>query len=474
MTQNSVDINQLKTDADIGDPAALTLWWNEILRSNPCEHLQNIATIAARHCCLNILAEVLVECHRYKAWEVILEIEKNFPRVGQLLHPGFAWIPPGECHMGVFSKDSDWRTFPRRRVIIPRPLLVQNYAVSNLEYWAISGNNVGHDVHDFDYPDWQADNCATEGIEWLEAVRFCQRWSELEGIEGAYEMGAYDGTGLGERGQRVRWRGWSADGYRLPTEAEWMYATLGGGDTFEPLDTYGLVQKDPDKFFAGYGEHNHIVHEPPCPRGTKLPNSFGLYDLLGGVLEWCWDPFLNHLQHPLRVPSGPLQDWLVPHNGARDPFLRTANESAHCAETDHVCVGGGRYFAAKDCGPSNRWGSGHYNFQYTVGFRTVRSVELDLSKTRKTLAGEILDRAEKMLCSRVDILVRAQKMIDLHEDDVDLGISLGEGVQWFKSRETECERCREELDVLVRKYTEQWTEIASCIEANYPKFEEKD
>ena len=66
---------------------------------------------------------------------------------------------------------------------------------------------------------------------------------------------------------------------RLPTEAEWEYAARAGstGETYGPLDD-----------IAWYGENGaHTTH----PVGLKLPNAFGLYDMLGNVWPWCQDWF---------------------------------------------------------------------------------------------------------------------------------------------------------------------------------------
>ncbi|MGW6174451.1 formylglycine-generating enzyme family protein [Arthrobacter sp. NPDC055138] len=101
---------------------------------------------------------------------------------------------------------------------------------------------------------------------WFEAVRWCNAASRQEGIDPAYTL----------RGREVHWDV-SADGFRLPTEAEWEWACRAG--TSGPA--YGAL---PD---IAWTAADHL--EGPQEVGLKRPNNFGLFDTLGNVWEWCWD-----------------------------------------------------------------------------------------------------------------------------------------------------------------------------------------
>lgn len=108
-------------------------------------------------------------------------------------------------------------------------------------------------------------------VSWLDAVRFCNELSASEGLVPAY--GLVDGDRDGE------WVtcDWTADGYRLPSEAEWEYACRAGSREAR----YGELDE-----IAWYRDNSGgRVHEV----GGKAPNRWGFHDLLGNVWEWTWE-----------------------------------------------------------------------------------------------------------------------------------------------------------------------------------------
>ncbi len=104
------------------------------------------------------------------------------------------------------------------------------------------------------------------GLSWFRAIRLCNAASEWEGLDPAY---AFDG-------EEVTWHV-DADGYRLPTEAEWEWACRAGstGPHYGPLAEVAWTSAD------GVSSPRDV--------GGKLPNLNGLFDTLGNVWEWCWD-----------------------------------------------------------------------------------------------------------------------------------------------------------------------------------------
>ncbi len=112
-------------------------------------------------------------------------------------------------------------------------------------------------------------------ITWYDAIEFCNELSKRERFEEVYEI---DGNTITAD--------WDANGYRLPTEAEWEYAARAGGDT-----KYGKGEDgnpgDVQQMAWHVSNSNTEVH----PVGQKQANAYMLYDMLGNVSEWCWDWF---------------------------------------------------------------------------------------------------------------------------------------------------------------------------------------
>ena len=141
-----------------------------------------------------------------------------------------------------------------------------------------------------------------EGVSWWDAIRFCNSLSQRDGYRPAY-------TPLPD-GEGVEWDS-TADGYRLPTEAEWEHACRAGttGPRYGPLD-----------HIAWYRDNSHErIHEV----GGKRPNEWGLYDTLGGVWEWCWDLYDAEVYGAYRVLRG--GGWFDEHFSCRASVRRRSH-----------------------------------------------------------------------------------------------------------------------------------------------------
>jgi formylglycine-generating enzyme required for sulfatase activity len=141
-----------------------------------------------------------------------------------------------------------------------------------------------------------------EGVSWWDAVRFCNALSQHHGLAPAYRLHT-DGEG-------IEWDT-SADGYRLPTEAEWEHACRAGttGPHYAPLDEIAWYR----------GNSHEQIHEV----GRKRPNPWGLYDMLGNVWDWCWDIYDADVYGAYRVLRG--GGWFDEHWSCRASARRRSH-----------------------------------------------------------------------------------------------------------------------------------------------------
>jgi formylglycine-generating enzyme required for sulfatase activity len=126
-----------------------------------------------------------------------------------------------------------------------------------------------------------------EQVRWSDAVRYCNERSRRDGLEPAYDLKTW----------KCRFE---ANGYRLPTEAEWEYAARAGTTT-----VYSFGESDVELgrhawFQANSGGKPHPVRQ-------RKPNAWGLYDMHGNVWEWCNDFYKPdyYLESPAKDPKGP-------------------------------------------------------------------------------------------------------------------------------------------------------------------------
>ncbi|MFJ8106003.1 formylglycine-generating enzyme family protein [Streptomyces sp. NPDC096132] len=146
------------------------------------------------------------------------------------------------------------------------------------------------------------DRLPVEGVSWWDAVRFCNALSLRAGLTPAYDLRPDE--------EAVAWDT-SADGYRLPTEAEWEHACRAGtdGPRYGPLDDIAWYRDNS-------GERLHEV-------GGRLPNPWGLHDMLGNVWEWCWDLYDSDVYGTYRVLRG--GGWFDEHWSCRASVRRRSH-----------------------------------------------------------------------------------------------------------------------------------------------------
>lgn len=137
-----------------------------------------------------------------------------------------------------------------------------------------------------------ANNPVTK-VNWYDIVKWCNARSEKDGLKPVYYTRVEQDT-IYRRGNldiNISAVNWNANGYRLPTEAEWEFAAHGG------TRTHGYIlsgSNNPDSvawYNNNSGTMTHIV-------GTKSANELGIYDMSGNVWELCWDWFDDWNTYP--------------------------------------------------------------------------------------------------------------------------------------------------------------------------------
>ncbi|MER6081494.1 SUMF1/EgtB/PvdO family nonheme iron enzyme [Streptomyces sp. NPDC001833] len=148
----------------------------------------------------------------------------------------------------------------------------------------------------------QGDRLPVESVSWWDAVRFCNALSRRDGFTPAYRLRSGD--------EGIEWDA-SADGYRLPTEAEWEHACRAGttGPRYAELDD-----------IAWYRGNSH---ERIRDVGGKQPNAWGLHDMLGNVWDWCWDVYDAEVYGTYRVLRG--GGWFDEHWSCRASARRRSH-----------------------------------------------------------------------------------------------------------------------------------------------------
>lgn len=189
--------------------------------------------------------------------------------------PDTVAVPGGWFEMG--SPDESEPDEKLHRVYVS-PFLIDRYPVTQEAYAQLIGKNPSH---------WRGPRHPVDQIRWRDAAAYCNARSQAEGLSPAYDPQTWECD-------------FAADGYRLPTEAEYEYALRAGttsefyfGDSPQELTRYAWFKENSPR-----GSH---------PVGQKAANPWGLHDMTGNVWEWCHDYYQEdyYAHSPARDPHGP-------------------------------------------------------------------------------------------------------------------------------------------------------------------------
>ncbi len=253
----------------------------------------------------------------------------------------FVLITGGTFDMG--SPDTEpWRGQDEApHTVTVSDFYMDAFELTQEEYQSVTGENPSNFV---------GENLPVENISWLDAVSYCNARSQQEGLTPAYEV----------EGETVTWNR-AANGYRLPTEAEWEYACRAG--TVTPFNTETSISAEKSNYWGSYPyliEDNYfsqgnletkpgIYRESTVEVDSFAPNAWGLYNMHGNVGEWVWDFYGAYDTSAQTDPTGPASG------------------------TRRVYRGGGWNDFAKNLRSAYRAAAPAASASFNIGIRLVRS-----------------------------------------------------------------------------------------------------
>lgn len=171
-------------------------------------------------------------------------------------------------------------TFTGRPDFVPKKInsfVIGCTEVTQEQYEKVIGKNPSHH---------KGSSRPVDGVSWNDAVEYCNALSRMEGLTPCYNF-KDDGSCTCD---------FNADGYRLPSFAEWEYAGLGGNDFWKITDVDSVAW-----IAENSGGETHDV-------ASKSPNEIGLYDMLGNVSEWGWEMYFDWISAEYSHNRYPIKD----------------------------------------------------------------------------------------------------------------------------------------------------------------------
>ena len=204
----------------------------------------------------------------------------------------FVLIPGGTFQMGSPASEPERSSDETQHSVTVGSFYMAKMEVSQAEYQAVMGNNPS---------ETKGDDLPVTNITWYDAIQYCNKLSEAKGLTPCYTVS----------GTTVTWDR-SANGYRLPTEAEWEYAAR--ANTATPFSFGDYVHNSDANCYNAYGYNNDAsgnwVNGPDSYLKRTVAvdqyaaNAYGLYNTHGNAAEWVWDWYGEYDMAAAENPAG--------------------------------------------------------------------------------------------------------------------------------------------------------------------------
>lgn len=234
---------------------------------------------------------------------------------------------------GTFTMGSPLNEAERYEDETQRQVTINSFYMAKTEltqedYYSIMGRNPSEN---------QDNNLPVENITWYDAIEYCNARSQKEGLTPCYTI----------KNSTVTWDK-SANGYRLPTEAEWEFACR--ANTKTPFSFGDYVEDSDANCYNAYGYNNdasgswvnnYLGHTVSVD--SYNPNSNGLYNIHGNVAEWVWDWYGAYSEGSVSNPTGPeTGNFKIARGGGWNDMpkhIRSAYRSAFPADVHLYSIG---------------------------------------------------------------------------------------------------------------------------------------